>query len=162
MYKLILFLVISILVSACAAAPADTPSPQPLPLATPTQLADAVCTLPSNWKIEYHRTGGIAGFDQTLTVQSDGSLTVQSEHPPADRQLQIPEDHVEPLGTLLVQACPFPTQRAEGVCADCFNYELDIEMDGQMYEVQATDTTLTEELHPLISTLDEFLQLAGQ
>jgi hypothetical protein len=35
-------------------------------------------------------------------------------------------------------------------------------MDGQTYTVQASDTTLTEDLRPLITTLDEFLQLAGQ
>jgi hypothetical protein len=35
-------------------------------------------------------------------------------------------------------------------------------MDGQTYAVQALDTTLTEELRPLINSLDEFLQLTSQ
>jgi hypothetical protein len=160
MSKIISLLLISILLSACGAAPESTPAPEQL--GTPTQLADASCSPPSSWTIEYHRTGGIAGFDQMLTLHSDGSLIVQSEQPAVDKQIMIPEDHVEPIRNLLVQACPFETGRADGVCADCYNYELNVEMDGRTYTVQATDTTLTEDLHPLISTLDEFLQLAGQ
>ena len=155
-----LFLALSILLAACAAAPESTPSTEAL--ATPTQPADAACSPPSSWTIEYHRSGGIAGFDQSLTLQSDGSLEVQSKKPAVDKQIMIPEDHVEPVQNLLVQACPFETARAEGVCADCYNYELNIEMDGQTYTVQASDMTLTEDLRPLITTLDEFLQLAGQ
>lgn len=160
MFKYISLFIVSMLVAACGAAPADTPSPQPLE--TPTQTVRADCSPPSNWTVEYHRSGGIAGFDQTLILHSDGSLAVQSAQPPVDKQLAIPEDHVEPIGNLLAQACPFPKAKAEGVCADCFNYELKIEMDGQTYEVQASDTTLTEELRPLITRLDEFLQLASQ
>jgi hypothetical protein len=150
----------SILLAACAAAPESTPSTEVL--GTPTQPAEAACSPPSSWTIEYHRSGGIAGFDQSLTLQSDGNLEVQSKKPAVDKQIMIPEDHVEPIQNLLVQACPFETARAEGVCADCYNYELNIEMDGQTYTVQASDTTLTEDLRPLITTLDEFLQLAGQ
>jgi len=116
----------------------------------------------SDWTIQYKRTGGIGGFDQSLTLESDGSLTVQSEHPPVDEQMTIPEDHVKTITDLLVQACPFKAGPTEGVCADCFTYELNIQMDGQTYAVQALDTTLTEELRPLISILDEFLQVTSQ
>jgi hypothetical protein len=160
MSKMIPLLLMSILLAACAAAPESNPSPEVV--GTPTQSADAACSPPSSWTIEYHRSGGIAGFDQSLTLQSDGSLEVQSEKPAVDKQIMIPEDHVEPIKNLLVQACPFETGRAKGVCADCYNYELNIEMDGQAYSVQASDTTLTEDLRPLVTTLDEFLQLAGQ
>jgi hypothetical protein len=160
MSKKTLIFLISALLSACAGMPASDPTPEPL--GTPTKSASTTCSSPSTWTIEYHRTGGFGGFDQSLTMQSDGSLTVQSEHPPVDKQVTVPEDHVEAITDLLVQACPFEAGPTKGVCADCFNYELSIEMDGQTYTVQALDTTLTEELRPLVNALDEFLQMTGQ
>jgi len=160
MSKIIVLPLIIIVLSACAGMPASTPTPEPL--GTPTSPPDAACSSPSDWTIQYKRTGGIGGFDQSLTLESDGSLTVQSEHPPVDEQMTIPEDHVKTITDLLVQACPFKAGPTEGVCADCFTYELNIQMDGQTYAVQALDTTLTEELRPLISILDEFLQVTSQ
>lgn len=155
-----MILLMSIVISACGAMPEDTPAAEPL--GTPTNLASADCSPPSNWTIEYQRSGGIGGFSQSIILQSDGSMTIQSDHPPVDKQLQIPEDHVEPIKNLLVEACPFPVGRADGNCADCFNYELDIQMDEQFYTIQAHDTTLTEDLQPLINALDEFISMAAQ
>jgi hypothetical protein len=147
-------LLLCIILSACAEMPAGTPTPEQL--RTPTSPAKSACSPPTSWTIEYHRTGGFGGFDQSLTLQSNGSLTVQSERPPANEQMTISGDQVEAITDLLVRACPFEVGATQGVCADCFNYELKIQMDGQNYVVQALDTTLTEELRPLISILDEF------
>jgi hypothetical protein len=160
MSKKTLIFLISIVLSACGGMPASTQATEQL--GTPTSPSKADCSPPSDWTIEYNRTGGFGGFDQSLTLQSDGSLTIQSERPPLEAQMKIPEDHVEPITDLLVQACPFEAGPTEGVCADCFIYELNIQMNGQTYAVQASDMTLTEELHPLINALDEFLQIAGQ
>jgi hypothetical protein len=134
----------------------------PAPVGTPASPPSAACETPSTWRIDYHRSGGIAGFDQRLTLESDGSLTVRSEHPPVEEQMTIPQDHLEEIPDLLARACPFEVGPAQGVCADCFNYELDIQMDGQTYAVEAIDTTLTEELRPLVNILDEFLQVTAQ
>jgi hypothetical protein len=155
-----IILLVSIVLSACGAVPEDTPAAEPF--GTPTKPSDADCSSPSNWTIEYQRSGGIGGFSQSITLQSDGSMTIQSDHPAVDKQLQVPADHVEPVENLLVEACPFPVGRADGNCADCFNYELEIQMDEQFYSIQAQDTTLTEELHSLVNALDEFILMAAQ
>ena len=95
-------------------------------------------------------------------MQSDGSLMVQSERPAIDEQVTLPKDHLEPIQNLLVQACPFTIAKKEDNCADCYIYDLRIEMNGQSYDIQASDMTLNEELRPLITTLDEFFQVTGQ
>lgn len=156
----IIFLLLCMVLSACARAPVSTPTSEPV--GTPTQLPIADCSSPSNWTIQYHRTGGIAGFDQMLTLQSDGSLMVQSKKPALEKQITVPENHLESVQALLVQACPFEAARSTGVCADCYNYELNIQMDGQEYILEASDTTLTQDQRPLIEVLDQFLQLTGQ
>lgn len=160
MFRTITLLVFSILLSACGGMPESTSTSEPV--STPTSPSSVACSPPSDWTIQYHRSGGIAGFDQALTMKSDGSLTIESEHPPVDKQMTVPADHMESITDMVVQACPFEVSQPRGVCADCFNYELIIQMDSQTYTVEALDTNLTEELRPLISILDEFLQITSQ
>jgi len=162
MSRLIPLFIIAILISACGGAPASAPSPEPTvtePLGTPTsQPTQAACSPPTEWKIQYNRSGGFAGFNESLTLDNSGSLTIQSEQPPANEQKTISDAQVEAIADLLVQACPFETDVDKGNCADCFLYELNIQMDGRTYSVQASDMSLTEEISPLISELSQLFQ----
>lgn len=161
MSKTIPILLIGIILSACAGLPASVPLPEPV--GTPTSSTDAAdCSQPSNWSIRYNRSGGFAGFNESLTLDSAGRLTVQSERPPVDKQKMITDVQVDTITDLLVEACPFETPSDRGVCADCFIYDLEIIMDGQLYSVQASDVTLTEKLQPLVEVLNQFLQDSRQ
>ena len=71
----------------------------------------------------------------------------------------ISGDQVMEIVSLLAQTCPFEIPRSDNGCADCSLYELNIQIDGETYSVQATDVTLTEELRPLINVLSELLQI---
>lgn len=156
MSKIIPVLIIGILLSACGGMPENTPLP------TPASQSNTACSAPTNWTIQYNRSGGFAGFNESLTLDNGGNLTVQSERPAADAQQTISEEQVKAITELLVQACPFDIAKDKGDCPDCFFYDLNIEMDGLAYSVQASDVTLTEELHPLISALSQLLQDLGQ
>ena len=161
MSKFIPILLVSIILSACAVSPqVSTPTPEPLP--TPTSLSSVACGAPSTWTIQYNRSGGFAGFNETLTLDNDGSLKVQSERPSVNVQKTISADQVKAITELLVRACPFEAGPTNGVCADCFFYDLNIQMDDRTYTVQASDVTLTKDLQPLIGTLSQLLQDAGQ
>lgn len=159
--KIIPILLIGIILSACAGLPASTPLPEPV--GTPTSLPDtADCGPPSNWSIRYNRSGGFAGFNESLTLDSAGRLTVRSERPPIDKQKMITDVQVDAITDLLAGACPFEVPLDRGVCADCFIYDLEIIMGGQLYSMQASDVTLTQELQPLIDALNQFLQASRQ
>jgi hypothetical protein len=160
MSKITIILLISIVLSACSGMRANTPLPEPV--GTPTSRSSTACSAPTNWTIQYNRSGGFAGFNQSITLDSSGNLTVKSERPPADMQETISDDQVKAISKLLGQACPFEMDSSKDSCADCFIYDLNIQMDGQTYTVHASDVTLTEELQPLISALDQLLQNAGQ
>ena len=156
MSKIIPILMIGMLLAACSRAPTSTPIPEPL--GTPTRPPTNACSSPEHWNIQYSRSGGFAGFDETLTLDSDGKLTIKSERPPVDKQDTLSKDQVGTITEMLVQACPFKVSPDQGVCADCFVYTLNIQMDGHTYSVQASDVTLTKELNPLVDVLSQLLQ----
>jgi len=160
MSKIIPILLIGIVLTACAGMPVSTPLPESL--GTPTSQSNSACSVPTNWAIAYSRSGGFAGFNESLTLDNGGNLKVQSERPPADMVKTISDDQVKMITDLLVQTCPFEVALDKGDCADCFVYDLDIQMDGLAYSVQASDVTLGEELHPLINALSLLLQDTGQ
>jgi len=115
------------------------------------------------WNIQFNRSGGFAGLDESLTLDSGGSLEVQSERPPMDLERTVSQDQVDEITDLLVKACPFVNESTKGTeCADCFVYDLNIQMDGQTYSVKATDVTLTEDLRPLVDALSQLVQSVRQ
>ena len=160
MAKMILILLIGILLSACAGEPLNTQSP--VPLGTPKGQEQTGCSVPAQWVVQFNRSGGFAGVDESLTLDSAGKLTIQSERPARNEQKTISNDRVNAIGGMLAQACPFKMKPNDTGCADCYLYKLDIQMDGETYVMLATDVTLTEELHPLIAELNGLLQDSGQ
>jgi hypothetical protein len=136
--------------------PVSTPTSEPL--GTPTSPPGAACSPPEKWNVQFNRSGGFAGVDESLTLDSGGRIEVQSERPPVDEKSTISQDQVATISEFLAQACPFEIDAGKDNCADCFVYELNIQMDGQTYSVQASDVTLTEDLHPLVDALSQLTQ----
>lgn len=79
---------------ACAATPAATPTAT-IPLPTPPPLGDDVLAI-------YHKSGGIAGIDETLIVGQGGVLELHSRggNP---KSLKVNEPIVQPLRRMLEQ-----------------------------------------------------------
>jgi hypothetical protein len=130
----------------------------PEPVGTPTSPSSTACSPPSNWTIQYNRSGGFAGFNQSMTLDSGGKLTVQSERPPANEERKISGNQINAITDMLTKACPFEVEPDKGGCADCFFYDLKIDMNDRLYTVKASDVTLTEDMQPLIGTLSQLLQ----
>jgi len=160
MNKLISIFLISFILVACAGASVSTDEPKPL--STPANGPASACGVPSQWTIQLNRSGGIAGVDETMTLDSGGRLTVQSERSSRDVQQTISQDQVNTIAGLLSQACPFEMQPNDAGCADCFLYKINIQMNGQSYVLLATDVTLTEDLQPLVGALSQLMQDTGQ
>jgi len=160
MRKLIpLLLVFSVALYACGGVPVSTLEPSPL--GTPVSTSSSACDATADWTVQFSRSGGIAGFDQSLILQSNGNLTIQSKSPPADVQKSLSTNQLNEITNMLARACPFKMVPNQAGCADCFIYHLDVQMGGQSYVMLATDVTLTEEVRPLIDALGQLLQESG-
>jgi len=125
---------------------------------TPVSEPNLSCNIPENWAIRYSRSGGFAGFNESLTLDSHGRLHIQSERLSTNVEKTITEEQINQIANLLVQACPFVVHQTDARCADCFIYELVIQMGTEKFTVVATDTTLSDEMHPLINMLNGLLQ----
>ena len=156
MTKIFPFLLIGIILSACAGAPVGTQMPEPL--STPTSHLQSGCSIPTQWVIQFNRSGGFAGFNESLTLDSGGRLTVQIERSATDVRKTLSKDQVAAVTGYLAEACPFEMKPNDAGCADCFLYKLDIQIDGKTYVMLATDVTLSDEVHPLINELSNLLQ----
>ncbi|GAB4503568.1 MAG: hypothetical protein Fur0043_05600 [Anaerolineales bacterium] len=135
-----------------------TPETSALPAEAPSAVPDTICSLPENWSLSFRRTGGFAGFDQSLSVNSQGELQIESRKPPVtSNRLLLPEELTQ-LTESLRLACPFTASPREGTCADCFLYQLQIQWGDEAYTMQATDVTMPKEWSDLVGKLSMLFQ----
>jgi hypothetical protein len=127
--------------NATPGAPALTPSGQP-----DTGAGDGILVV-------YHKSGGIAGVDETLTIYADGRVVLQTRSG-QEKTAQIADSEIDPLLTLLSSAefaALKPQYRAPG--ADQITYE--IKLPGG-----PTITTMDGAQNPTV--LNEVLQALEQ
>ncbi len=146
--------------AACGVTPTPgipaTSQPQstlPPPLATP------MSALPDDVLVVYHKTGGIAGVDETLTVHRGGLLELRSRDGKT-KTLKVEEPMLIPLRGTLEQddfgklQAMYP---ASG--ADLFTYTITARAaNGQVKSVTALDgAEFPDQLGLLIGMLDQLL-----
>ena len=144
--KWLILALIMVFLSACG----GTAVTEPAPAATPTR---ARACLDNVWSLEFQRSGGFAGFDETLTLNSSGELVVDSTNPQAAFNRSLSTQEVQRIADLLQAACPFEPASKATDCADCFLYAVTVRTEGEKYQFEATDVNLTGEQSALVSEL---------
>ena len=100
--------------------------------------------------VEFHRSGGIAGFDDRLVIHTDGSAHLSRRQAAVD--FTAPPDTLERLRTLLGDI-PFERLRAEYLPprggADLFEYT--VSFRGK--SIRCVDTAIPPDLQPLVQLL---------
>jgi len=155
--RLVVGVFVAALLTACATPPSNPP---PSPSSTESKP-----DMPEIWNVRLGISGGIAGIQKNLELASTGQLIVTDQKKnrrvegivPAEELVSISElvrvvVHIQPLGQ--PPACP-----------DCFQYQLDVQMDEQHVSLQVNDLNLVESgLEPLISALTALQEraLSGQ
>ena len=126
----------------------------------PQATAAADCEAPQTWSLTYTRSGGFAGTMDTMTLDSEGNIVTSGRSDNLVVEGSIPPADVENIETLLVATCPF-----EGIalasCADCFNYDVEVTMDGNYYQFETNDAGLMESnASSLIGALESVMERA--
>jgi hypothetical protein len=146
-------------------APATTVPVTTAPVTTagPTGRTDATTTpqrsaTPVAYLVEYGRQGGLAGVDDRLVVQPDGSFTISHRGGAVSRGRLSPADLTKLRQVL--EASHFgqvPTVTASGAVVDAFTYHVVY----AEHEVTAADGEVPAALRPVLAEFEELLQRYG-
>ena len=155
-------LVLGLVLAACAPAvlptPIATPGLSPLvsPLVSPLEPPIG----PPGISLIYHRSGGLAGTDDTWKISSDGTVAHQGQTAGTPQQLTTVQ-----MAELLaaIRAANFMSLEdsyvPQNTCCDRYMYEITVTLGGQSKTVSTIDASPTapNELTQLIDTLNRLL-----
>jgi hypothetical protein len=150
------WLIVLLVSVGCATlvTPGAIRTPAPSPLTSPPPTGEVL--------LQYHRSGGVGGFDETWTIYADGRVDHQGRGTGADKQLT--PDQVAALSGVLRSADVRALKDSyipANTCCDRFTYELTLQIDGQTQTIRTMDSAPDEPaaLTNLRDMLDRLLRL---
>ena len=172
MAKSLLWLSVVLGLALAACAPAALPTPLTTPASSP--LASSLATpgsspltsplepqpVPQEISIIYHRSGGLAGTDDTWKITLDGTVTHQGQTAGTPEQLTTAQ--MAEL-TAAIRAANFMSLEdscvPQNTCCDRYTYEITVTVGGESKTVTTIDASPTApaELTQLIDTLNRLL-----
>jgi hypothetical protein len=99
--------------------------------------------LEEGWSIRMIQSGGIAGVNRAVEVLSDGSYTVYQQAGGEAIKGQLTDAELSQLRELIANL-EITSVRTETMCADCFEYDIEINTGGKKMTVQLDDITLPD------------------
>lgn len=141
MSRLLTLTVLLILLAACA--PASPVSPKPTQAAP--EATQPAAPLEGQWTIRMIQSGGIMGLMRVIEISSDGNYTVVDERTSKTVTDKLPASSLTELQGLLATARLSSPVTGPSVCADCFNYDIEISSEGaaRPMKFHLDDTTLS-------------------
>ena len=124
------FLITLIFLSSCGNIKSVLPNTQPLP--SPS----------GKWNIKLTQSGGIAGVLLTVEVTSDGLLKAENQRSQQIVTKFLSSQTVFELKKLIVSTVSSASKTTQSACADCFIYDLEIQLDGSNVKIHVDDVTI--------------------
>jgi len=112
---------------------------------------------PTNpWRVELVVSGGLAGTERVLELSSTGHLNIIDKSSHRQVTTQVPNEELVKIFVLLVDTSHLQPTRTPPACRDCFEYGLDVRMDGQHFSFRVNDLNMNQAgLTPLVHALKE-------
>ena len=114
-------------------------------------------TVEQQWRLTFHLSGGVAGFDRKLDVSSNGIATASDLRRKREVTRQVPRDDLQELDRLVSSAvsADVPSRTR---CADCLSYSIDLRTSRTQVTIHARDDSLADSpVGPLIEALSSLL-----
>jgi hypothetical protein len=99
--------------------------------------------LTDNWSVRMIQIGGIAGVNRAIEVLSDGSYTVYQQAGAEGIKGQLSESDLATLEDLIANL-EVANVRTDMMCADCFEYNIEIQSGGRKMVLDFDDITLPD------------------
>ncbi len=151
--------VLSLLIAFTLVACAPVTQPPPIVTPGPSPLTSPLAA-PQITSITYHRSGGIAGTDDTWKISADGKVSHQGQT--AGTPAQLTSAQMADL-VAAIRAANFTSladsYMPDNVCCDRFQYEITVVLDGQSKTVRTIDASPNApvELNRLVETLNRLV-----
>ena len=152
---LLCVLFIALLITGCSAfTPESLKATPESPKATPESSEASLPLLDGNWKIKMAQSGGIMGLSRSIEISSDGKYTVMDENASKTITGELPANELSKLKKQVASSRYIPASKPDGICADCFVYDLEIQGGAEKFNVQLNDINLpTSGLETLVTQL---------
>ena len=146
-------LLVTLLITGCG--PASMPKPLNTPMPEPSASG-------GDWTIQMTQSGGIMGLSRSIEVSSDGKYTVVDERANKTVTGELTANKLSELNELVMTSNYVPATKPDGNgCADCFVYDLEIQVNGEKLSVQLNDISLPNSgLEPLVTYLRGLIDTA--
>ncbi len=134
-----LWLVVLTLAACGGPAPATTPTATPPVVMAPT----TVSTLPplTSLEIVFHKSGGIAGVNETTTIRADGTVIAGSQTKRAAGGAQAAADLARQIEATGIFAVKPDRYMPADPCCDRFSYTVTFVRNGQSFVYATVDAT---------------------
>jgi hypothetical protein len=146
-------LLITLLITSCGSF--STPEPFNTPTTKPS-------TPGGDWTIKMTQSGGIMGLSRSIEVTSDGKYSVVDERANKTVTGELTANELSELNKLVKTSNHIPATKPDGKgCADCFVYDLEIQVNGENFSFQLNDVTLPNSgLEPSVTYLRGLIDTA--
>jgi len=112
----------------------------------------------SNWQVELSITGGFAGVQKRIKISSTGEVSISDENNNLQAQEQLSKEEIDKLSKLVNEIKGLPVMSNPPTCADCFQYDLNVNVDGTQIQATVNDLNLqTSGIAPLVNELVNML-----
>lgn len=117
------------------------------------------------WKIEFTLMGGFTGLQRMSELSNDGRMTVTNLKSKKQVTVQLSDDEVTKIAGLMIEAARLQPVSDLPACADCFQYELQAQVDASHFTFLVNDINLNKSgLASLVQELKDLQEraLSGQ
>ena len=113
---------------------------------------------PVDWNVTLVKSGGIMGVSRSVQIASSGEVTLKDLRSNLTTQSKLTPAELATLAGLVLSANPDgPAQPSQ--CADCFIYDVKINLGDEIHELQFDDSSLAgSPLQPLVEFLARFVE----
>jgi hypothetical protein len=141
--RILLFLLLFFPLAACS-----SPTSEPEPPTEPEKIEPLI------WSVHMIQNGGEISTHRAITVDNSGQVTAVDEFSGRRGSLALSVSELDEIHALAAQSARVvPPAQATG-CADCFEFELIVEIDEGPRTVRVDDLRLADSgLDPLVSSL---------
>jgi hypothetical protein len=148
-------LLITMFVAGCGmpATPELLNTPTPEPPATNRPALDS-------WTIKMKQSGGFMGLSRLVEISSYGKFTIVDERAKKTITGEFSADELSKINEQVLSFKYIPLTEPDGTsCADCFIYDVEIQINGKKISAQLNDINLPNSgLDSLVGTLRSLIE----